>query len=87
MLAEFGEVNGMDLYAERNFAIRHLIGLCVSGLEDPSFFQQQTGVVQVTDSEIQPWEISWAKPHTHRFPTAKISALLAKASRLNYTML
>lgn len=87
MLAEFGEVNGIGLYAERNFAIRRLIGLCVSGLEDPIFFQQQTGVVQVTDPEIQPWEISWAQPYTHRFPNPKISALLAKVPHLNYTML
>jgi poly(beta-D-mannuronate) lyase len=87
MLAEFGEVNGLDLYAEHNFAIRRLIAICVGGLEDPSFFQRQTGVVQVTEPEIEPWEISWAKPYTHRFPNPKISELLAKASRLNYTML
>jgi poly(beta-D-mannuronate) lyase len=87
MLAEFGEVNGVDLYAERNFAIRRLVALCVSGLKDPSFFQQQTGVMQVTEPEIQPWEVSWAQPYTHRFPNAEISGLLAKASRLNYTML
>jgi poly(beta-D-mannuronate) lyase len=87
MLAEFGEVNGVDLYAEHNFAIRRLVTLCVSGLGDTSFFQQQTGVVQVPEPEIQPWEISWAQPYTHRFPNAEISGLLAKASRLNYTML
>ena len=87
MLAEFGEVNGMDLYAEHNFAIGRLIAVCVKGLEDPSFFQQQTGVIQVTEPEIQPWEISWARPYTHRFPDPKISALLAKASHLSYTML
>jgi poly(beta-D-mannuronate) lyase len=87
LLAEFGEVNGMHLYAERNFAIERLVGVCVSGLEDPSFFQQRTGVVQETEPEVLPWEISWAKPYTHRFPNAKISALLAKASHLNYTML
>jgi poly(beta-D-mannuronate) lyase len=87
MLAEFGEVNGLDLYAERNFAIKRLIAVCVGGLEDPSFFQRHTGVVQVTEPEIEPWEISWAKPYTHRFPNPRISELLAKATRLNYTML
>jgi poly(beta-D-mannuronate) lyase len=87
MLAEFGEVNGVDLYAEGNFAIRRLVRRCVVGLQDPSFFQQQTGVIQVTEPEIQPWEISWAQPYTRRFPSPEISGLLAKASRLNYTML
>jgi poly(beta-D-mannuronate) lyase len=87
MIAEFGEVNGVDLYRERDFAIGRLIAVCVGGLEDPSFFQKETGVVQVTEPEIEPWEISWAQPYTHRFPNAKISALLAKASHLNYTML
>jgi poly(beta-D-mannuronate) lyase len=87
MLAEFGEVNGLDLYAERNFAINRLIAICVTGIEDPSFFQQRTGVLQVTETPIAPWEISWAQPYTRRFPNPKISALLSKAPRLNYTML
>lgn len=87
MLAEFGEANGIDLYAEHNYAIKELIARCVAGLEDPSFFQQRTGVAQVTDPEIEGWQISWAQPYTRRFPDAKISQLLAKASRMNYTML
>ena len=87
MLAEFGEVNGFDLYAERDYAIKQLVARCLSGLEDPSFFQQRTGVQQVTDSEIEAWQISWAQFYTRRFPDPKASAMLAKASRLNYTML
>lgn len=87
MLAEFGEVNGMGLYAEHDSAIGRLIARCVDGLEDPGFFQQQTGVEQAMPAEIEPWEISWAKPYTRRFPNPEISALLAKAPRLNYTML
>lgn len=87
MLAEFGEVNGVDLYRERNSAIGRLVAVCVDGLEDPSFFQKETGVAQATESEISPDEISWAQPYAHRFPNPRISALLAKASHLNYTML
>jgi poly(beta-D-mannuronate) lyase len=87
MLAEFGEVNGMDLYAEHDHAIGRLIARCVSGLEDPSFFEHQTGVTQAMPSEIESWEISWAQPYTHRFPDAKISALLGKAAHLEYTSL
>jgi poly(beta-D-mannuronate) lyase len=87
MLAEFGEVNGIDLYAEHDSAITRLIGFCVTGLEDPGLVEQETGVMQATPSEIQPWEISWAQPYTHRFPNPKLTALLSKAPRLNYTML
>ena len=87
MLAEFGQANGIDLYAERDFAIKRLVARCIAGLEDPSFFQQKTGVPQVTTPEIEPWEISWAQAYTRRFPDPKISAMLAKASRMSYTML
>jgi len=64
-----------------------LIARCVAGLEDASFFQQKTGVAQVTDSEIGAWQISWAQAYTRRFPDPKISALMARASGLSYTML
>ena len=87
MIAEFGETNGVDLYAERGYAIKRLVARCVAGLENPIFFQQKTGVEQVASSEIEPWEISWAQPYTRRFPDAKISALLARAARLGYTTL
>lgn len=87
MLAEFGEANGLDLYAEHNYAIKRLIALCVAGMQDPSFFQQRTGVPQVTTSEIEAWQISWAQPYMRRFPDPKLSELLVKVPRLNYTML
>jgi poly(beta-D-mannuronate) lyase len=86
MLAEFGETNGVDLYAERDYAIKRLVARCLGGLEDPSFFQQRTGVQQVT-TEVEAWEISWAQFYTRRFPDPKASALLAKAPHLDYTML
>ena len=87
LIAEFGETNGEDLYAERDFAIKRLVARCVEGLEDPKYFQQRTGVQQVTTPEISAWEISWAQAYTRRFPDARISGLLAKASHLNYTTL
>jgi len=85
LLAEFGETNGLDLYAERDYAIKRLVARCVAGLQDPSFFQQKTGVAQVTTPEIQAWEIAWAQPYTRRFPDAKLSALIAQAKWLNDT--
>ena len=87
MIAEFADANGIDLYSEHGFSIKRLVARCVAALEDPSFFQQHTGVQQVTTPEIAAWEISWAQPYTRRFPDAKISELMSKAPRLNYTML
>jgi poly(beta-D-mannuronate) lyase len=87
MLAEFGEVNGIDLYAERDYAIKRLVARCVAGLQDPSFFQLKTGVPQVADAGVQAWQISWAQYYTRRFPDPKISELMGEAKWLNYTML
>jgi poly(beta-D-mannuronate) lyase len=86
-LAEFGETNGLELYSERHFAIRRLIARCISGFQDPGFFQQRTGVAQVTDPRIQAWEISWAQFYTRRFPDAQIAELMGQAERLSYTTL
>jgi poly(beta-D-mannuronate) lyase len=86
-LAEFGETNGLPLYSERHFAIQRLIARCISGFQNPSFFQQRTGVAQVTDPKIQAWEISWAQFYTRRFPDAEITRLMGQAEGLSYTTL
>jgi len=85
LLAEFGEANGVDLYAERDYAIRRLVSRCVAGLQDPTFFERRTGVPQVTTPRIEAWEIGWAQPWLRRFPDPVISELLSKAPWLNYT--
>jgi len=85
MLAEFGEANGVDLYAERNYAIKRLVARCIGGLKDPSFFQQRAGVAQVTTPQMEAWEIGWGQPYARRFPDPAVSALMAEAPRLNYT--
>jgi len=87
MLAEFGETNGLDLYAERDYAIKRLVARCVSGLQDPSFFRKKTGVEQVTTAGVEAWQISWAQYYIRRFPDPKISQLMSQAPWLNYTML
>lgn len=84
-LAEFGEANGLDLYAERDYAIRRLVALCVQGLEDPSFFQKRTGIPQVTAPDIEAGDIGWAQPWLRHFPDPEIAKLLARAPWLNYT--
>jgi poly(beta-D-mannuronate) lyase len=85
LLAEFGEANGLDLYAERDYAIRRLVARCISGLQDPTFFARATGVPQVTTPQIDAWEIGWAQPWLRRFPDPAIAELLSKAPWLDYT--
>lgn len=87
MIAEFAEANGIDLYAERDYAIKRLVARCVDSLQSPDYIQKRTGVAQVADSQIEAWQISWAQPYVRRFPDPKISELMAKADRLNYTTL
>jgi poly(beta-D-mannuronate) lyase len=85
MMAELGEANGIDLYAENDGAIHRLVKFCEAGLEDPTVLEKRTGVAQVVET---PWggsDIGWAVPYVRRFPDAKLSALIAKAPWVRYT--
>lgn len=87
-LAEFGEDNGLDLYAERNYALKKLVALSTQGMEDNSFFVKEAGIAQDTPKgPPTAEEISWAKLYVSRFPDPGISQLLAKASSLSYMYL
>ncbi len=79
MLAELGEGNGVDLYAEHNGAIHRLVKFCVAGLEDPASLGKLTGVAQVVPNPLAGLDIGWAVPYLRRFPDARLSSLLAKA--------
>jgi poly(beta-D-mannuronate) lyase len=87
MLAEFGETNGIDLYAERGYAIKRLVERSIAGLQDPSYFQQKTGVAQVTTPAFESWEIGWVRPYARRFPDPRLSALIAQTSLRSYPSL
>ena len=84
ILAELGESNGLDLYAEKHYAIKWLVERSIAGLLDPSFFVQRTGIKQDMPEKIGAGEIGWAKPYVRRFPDPQISALLAKITNLSY---
>jgi poly(beta-D-mannuronate) lyase len=87
-LAEFGEDNGLDLYSERNYALKKLATLSTEGLMDNSFFEKATGIAQDTPNGLPTAEqISWAKLYVSRFPGPLISTLLAKAPSLSYMYL
>jgi poly(beta-D-mannuronate) lyase len=83
MLAEFAAANGKDLYSSRNQALKRLVDRATSGVADPAYFVQKTGVSQ----EIPPWSAAvayaWLRPYARRFPSPEISALLGKLDSLS----
>ena len=85
MLAELGEANGIDLYAEENGALHRLVKFCVDGMEDPAILEKRTGVAQVVTLPYAGGDIGWAVTYVRRFPNAKLSALIAKAPWVRYT--
>lgn len=85
LLAELGEVNGLDLYAEDKGAIHRLVEFCVAGLDDPSLLEKRTGVKQVVTLPYEGSDIGWAVPYVHRFPDPHLSSLLARAPWVRYT--
>jgi poly(beta-D-mannuronate) lyase len=85
LLAELGEANGIDLYAENNGAIHRLVKFCEAGLADPTLLEKRTGVAQVVELPWSGSDIGWAVPYVRRFPDAKLSALIAKAPWVRYT--
>lgn len=88
-LAEFGEDNGLHLYAERDYAIKKLAKLSADGLVNNSFFVKVTGIQQdlPPDGPIAAEQISWAVPYVARFPSPVISKLLTQAPSLSYMYL
>jgi len=87
-LAEFGADNGVDLYAEHNYAVKKLAALSTEGLLNNSFFEKATGIAQDTPKgPPTAEEISWAQLYVERFPDPAISGLLARAPSLSYMYL
>ena len=86
LLAELGEANGVDLYNERDGALRRLVLRAASGLVDPSFFEKRTHVSQQPQDLASSGTISWAAPFARRFPNPILDALLAKAPQRGYWM-
>ena len=87
-IAEFGEDNGIDLYAEDHDALKRLVKRATDGLAGSGYFDRQTGIHQDTPNGAPTGEeISWAKVYLKRFPDPAISALVAKANSLSYMYL
>lgn len=87
-IAEFGKVNGIDLYAEDDYALKRLVDRSVAGLEGSGYFDKATGIKQdLPDGAPSAEAIGWAKVYVHRFPAPAISKLLAQAPSLSYMYL
>lgn len=85
MLAELGEANGLDLYAEQHGAIHRLVRFCTAALENPAMVEKRVGVKQLVSQPYAGGDIGWAVPYVRRFPNSQLSALIAKAPWVRYT--
>jgi len=88
-IAEFGQVNDIGLYAERDNALARLEHLCVDGLKNNAFFEKATGIPQDTPTPGAPAaeQISWGVIWESRFPDPKLASILAQAGSLSYMYL
>jgi poly(beta-D-mannuronate) lyase len=83
LLAEFGEANGIDLYARDNGALHRLVNTSVQGLIDPTFFERASGVKQEISARPSGDQIGWAPPYLRRFPNTALKTFVVQASSLS----
>jgi len=83
MLAEFAAVNGKDLYAEHDQALKRLVERSISGVNDASYFREKTGVEQEVPALTSSVEFAWLRPYVRRFPNPALEAQLAKLDSLS----
>lgn len=83
MIAEFGEANGLDLYAHSDGAIHRLADVSVAGLANPEFFAKATGVQQEVSAKPSGDQIGWAPPYEQRFPNPQLAKYIANAPSLS----
>ena len=87
-IAEFGEDNGIHLYAENNGAMKRLVDRSIQGLEGSGYFDKAAGIKQdLPDGPPSAEAIGWARVYVHRFPDPAISKLLSEAPSLGYMYL
>lgn len=87
-IAEFGEDNGIHLYAEDDHALAKLVHLSIEGMENNQYFAKATGIAQDTPHGLPAAEqISWAEIWESRFPDPAVAKLLAQATSMSYMYL
>jgi poly(beta-D-mannuronate) lyase len=83
LLAEFGEANGLDLYAHANGALHRLVDVSIAGLRDPAPFEKAAGVKQEVPRIVSGDQIGWAPPYVRRFPNPELTRLIKVAPSLS----
>lgn len=77
LLAEFGEANGIGLYAAEGGALHRLAARVQAGLADPAWFAERTGEAQDWgEGRNRTWTLAWAEPYHARFPNPELARLL-----------
>ncbi|KFG67733.1 hypothetical protein JH26_20860 [Microvirga sp. BSC39] len=78
--AELARSRGVDLYAEKNGALKRLADRVVASLDDPSFFEKATGTKQEPfpdNGTVPANRIAWLEIYQSRFPSPRVEAVLA----------
>ena len=83
LLAEFGEANGIDLYAHANGSLHRLVSVSVAGLQDPAPFAKAAGVQQEMPRKINADQIGWALPYLRRFPNPALERMVQASPNLS----
>lgn len=68
MVSEAATRNGENLYKENDGMLHKIVDRVFAGLQDPSYFQQKTGVTQIPGDSISAMHFSWLEAYNARFP-------------------
>jgi len=85
MLAEYGEDNGIEMYARHDNALKRLIQRTEEGIYDSSYFDKAAGIKQESMDTLGADDVGWIKPYLHRFPdppNPNLEKLLGRAKSL-----
>jgi poly(beta-D-mannuronate) lyase len=75
-IAEFGETNGLPMYAYDHGRVHLFVETVSRGLIDAGPFSRATGTQQRISATIEPQQIVWAAAYNRRFPDPVIGGLL-----------
>jgi poly(beta-D-mannuronate) lyase len=85
MVAELGLRNGVDLYQDRDGALKRLVGLVLANFDDDSFFAQKTGVKQDRSGSGKPSHFPWLEPYYAHTKDPAAAKLIAKLRPMRET--
>lgn len=85
MVAELGLRNGVDLYTERDGALKRLVALVLANFEDDSFFAAKTGIKQDRSGSSKPSHFPWLEPYYAHTKDAAAVKVLAKLRPMRET--